>query len=160
MVKLGADVCVQDSKKEEEVDPQLRVFLKDRNIKCYWNDQHTKDMSVFDMLILESGVPPRLDFIDEAKKHGAEIIGELEIAYRVGKGNYVAITGTNGKTTTTTLVGEIYKAAGKKKTIFGNIEGQLYQKRCPQREDSWLITETSSFQLETIKISIRRFRRY
>ena len=150
MVKLGADVCVQDSKKEEEVDPQLRVFLKDRNIKCYWNDQ-PKDMSVFDMLILSPGVPPRLDFIDEAKKHGAEIIGELEIAYRVGKGNYVAITGTNGKTTTTTLVGEIYKAAGKKTYVVGNIGVAVISKALSTEEDSWLITETSSFQLETIK---------
>ena len=150
MVKLGADVCVQDSKKEEEVDPQLRVFLKDRNIKCYWNDQ-PKDMSVFDMLILSPGVPPRLDFIDEAKKHGAEIIGELEIAYRVGKGNYVAITGTNGKTTTTTLVGEIYKAAGKKTYVVGNIGVAVISKALSAEEDSWLITETSSFQLETIK---------
>ncbi len=150
MVKLGADVCVQDSKKEEEVDPQLRVFLKDRNIKCYWNDQ-PKDMSVFDMLILSPGVPPRLDFIDEAKKHGAEIIGELEIAYRVGKGNYVAITGTNGKTTTTTLVGEIYKAAGKKTYVVGNIGVAVISKALSTEEDSWLITETSSFQLETIE---------
>ena len=71
-------------------------------------------MSIFDMLILSPGVSPELDFIREARDKGAEIIGELEIAYRIGHGNYIAITGTNGKTTTTTLVGEILKRLRKR----------------------------------------------
>ncbi|MEI3501615.1 MAG: hypothetical protein V8Q39_09100 [Anaerovoracaceae bacterium] len=54
------------------------------------------------------------DFVREAERAGAEITGELELAYRFGKGKYIAITGTNGKTTTTTLVGEIFKNAGKR----------------------------------------------
>ncbi len=66
-------------------------------------------MAAFDLLIVSPGVSPELPFITEAKEKGAEIIGELEIAYRIGSGNYIAITGTNGKTTTTTLVGEIFK---------------------------------------------------
>lgn len=68
----------------------------------------------FDMIILSPGVPPELPFIEEGKKKGAEIVGELELAYRLGHGKYAAITGTNGKTTTTTLTGEIFKAAKRK----------------------------------------------
>jgi len=150
MVKLGANVFVQDSKSEDEVDPQLLTFLNDRSVKCYLGCR-PEDMSVFDMLILSPGVSPDLKFIKEVQNSGAEIIGELEIAYRVGKGNYVAITGTNGKTTTTTLVGEIYKAAGKKTYVVGNIGVAVISKALSAEDDSWLITETSSFQLETIK---------
>ena len=150
MVKLGAAVSVQDNKKEEDIDPQLLTFLKDKSVTCYLGCQ-PEDMSAFDMMILSPGVSPELDFIREARESGVEITGELEIAYRVGHGKYVAITGTNGKTTTTTLVGEIYKAAEKKTYVVGNIGVAVISKSLSAEEDSWLITETSSFQLETIK---------
>lgn len=150
MVKLGAVVSVQDSKEESDIDVQLRAFLEDKNVRCYFG-KTPDDMTAFDILILSPGVSPELEFIKEAKAAGAEIIGELEIAYRVGKGKYVAITGTNGKTTTTTLVGEIYKAAGKTTYVVGNIGVAVISKAISAEEDSWLITETSSFQLETIK---------
>ncbi len=150
MVKLGAAVSVQDSKSEDSIDPQLLTFLRDKSVTCYLGCE-PEDMSAFDMLILSPGVSPELDFIKEAQDAGAEIIGEIEIAYRIGNGNYVAITGTNGKTTTTTLVGEIYKAAGKKTYVVGNIGVAVISKALSAEEDSWLITETSSFQLETIK---------
>lgn len=150
MVKLGADVSVQDNKFEDSIDPQLLTFLREKSVKCYLGCQ-PDDMSIFDMLILSPGVSPELSFIKEAQAAGAEITGELEIAYRVGHGNYVAITGTNGKTTTTTLVGEIYKAAGKKTYVVGNIGVAVISKALSAEDDSWLVTETSSFQLETIR---------
>lgn len=149
MVKLGAHVSVADSKKEDDIDPQLITFLKDKSVNCFFGIL-PQNMSEFDIIILSPGVSPELDFIKEARAAGAEIIGELEIAYRVGRGNYVAITGTNGKTTTTTLVGEIYKNAGKKTYVVGNIGVAVISKALSADEDSWLITETSSFQLETI----------
>ncbi len=150
MVKLGAEVSVQDSKTEDKMDQQLMAFLKENSVKCYLACV-PEDMSAFDMLILSPGVPPTLPFIEEAEAAGAEIIGELEIAYRVGNGNYVAITGTNGKTTTTTLVGEIYKASGRRTYVVGNIGVAVISKALTAEEDSWLVTEASSFQLETIK---------
>lgn len=150
MVKLGADVSVQDSKTEEKIAPELLTFLRDRNVTCYLGTV-PEDMTAFDMLIVSPGVPTELGFIQEAKQAGVEIIGELEIAYRVGKGNYVAITGTNGKTTTTTLVGEIYKASGRKTYVVGNIGVAVISKALSAEDDSWLVTETSSFQLETVK---------
>jgi UDP-N-acetylmuramoylalanine--D-glutamate ligase len=150
MVKLGAHVSVQDNKTEDEIDPQLLTFLRDKDIKCYLGCQ-PDDMTQFDMLILSPGVSPKLDFIQDAKASGAEIIGELEIAYRVGHGKYVAITGTNGKTTTTTLVGEIYKESGRKTYVVGNIGVAVISKALAAEDDSWLVTETSSFQLETVK---------
>ena len=79
------------------------------------------------------------------------IIGELELAYRLGDGTYIAITGTNGKTTTTTLVGEIFKAAKKKTHVVGNIGVAVISESKGSKPDDFMITETSSFQLETIK---------
>ncbi|MGN0658495.1 MAG: UDP-N-acetylmuramoyl-L-alanine--D-glutamate ligase [Emergencia sp.] len=150
MVRLGCRVSIQDAKREDSIDPQLTAFLKGKGVHCYFA-QIPPDMGRFDMLILSPGVSPELPFITEAQEKGAEIIGELEIAYRIGSGSYVAITGTNGKTTTTTLVGEIFKAAKRKTYVVGNIGVAVISASMDAEEDAWLVTETSSFQLETTR---------
>lgn len=150
MLRLEAQVSVQDAKREDSVDPQLVAFLKGKGVTCFF-DQIPFDMGEFDMLILSPGVSPELPFIREAKEKGVEIVGELEIAFRIGRGNYVAITGTNGKTTTTTLVGEIFKAAKRKTYVVGNIGVAVISASLDAEEDAWLVTETSSFQLETTR---------
>lgn len=150
MTALGADVTVQDSKGESEMDAQLISFLKGKNVKCCFGCEPS-DMGVFDMIILSPGVPPELPFIEEGKKKGAEIVGELELAFRLGHGKYAAITGTNGKTTTTTLTGEIFKAAKRKTYVVGNIGVAVISAAISAEDDAWLVTETSSFQLETTK---------
>ena len=149
MVKLDADVYVQDSKKADAVDSNLLNYLQDNDVTCYFGET-PDDMAQFDMLVLSPGVPPELEFIQKAKNSGAEVIGELEVAYRFGKGQYVALTGTNGKTTTTTLVGEIFEKAGKETHVVGNIGVAVVSKSLDVDDDAWLVTETSSFQLETI----------
>ena len=70
MVNLEANVSVQDSKDEKDIDPQLTAFLKGKNVTCYFGKQ-PEDMTQFDMLILSPGVPPFLPFIEEARKNGA-----------------------------------------------------------------------------------------
>ncbi len=150
MVKLGAKVSVQDSKPEEKIDANLISYFKNQNVGMYFNEI-PKDLGQFNMMILSPGVSPELPFIKEAESKGCEIIGELEIAYRVGHGKYVSITGTNGKTTTTTLVGEIFKAAKRKTYVVGNIGVAVIASALEADDDSWLVTETSSFQLETTK---------
>ncbi|MBK5262481.1 MAG: UDP-N-acetylmuramoyl-L-alanine--D-glutamate ligase, partial [Peptostreptococcaceae bacterium] len=150
LIKLEAKVYVQDSKPKEDVNPQLIAFLEGKIEEMYFAEVPDKN-EVFDIIVLSPGVSPKTEFVEQAKKNGAEIIGELEIAYRVGKGNYVAITGTNGKTTTTTLVGQIFRNAGRKTFVVGNIGVAVISKALMAEADSWLITETSSFQLETIK---------
>ena len=150
MLRLSAEVSIQDSKKEENIDGQLLAFLRGKGVTCYF-DRVPADMGQFDMLILSPGVSPELAFIREAKEAGVEIIGELEIAYRIGHGRYAAITGTNGKTTTTTLVGEIFKAAKRKTYVVGNIGVAVISASMDAEEDAWLVTETSSFQLETTR---------
>nr|WP_315022624.1 UDP-N-acetylmuramoyl-L-alanine--D-glutamate ligase [uncultured Aminipila sp.] len=150
MLRLGAKVFVQDSKSVSDIEPQLANFLTSRNVKCYFAEKPSC-LDEIDMMILSPGVPLELDFVQEAIAKGVEVVGELEIAFRVGNGNYVAITGTNGKTTTTTLVGEIFKNAKRKTYVVGNIGVAVISMAVSAELDSWLITETSSFQLETTK---------
>ena len=150
VLDLGAKVTVQDVRDEREFDPSFLNYLKGRGVRCFFNST-PDDMSVYDMIILSPGASPELDFVQEGQKHGAEIIGELELAFRSGKGNFIAITGTNGKTTTTTLVGEIFKAAGRKTFVVGNIGTAAISDASKSTENDWLITEASSFQLETTK---------
>ena len=136
MLKLGAKVTIQDSKERENTDAQLLTFLEGKNVKCYFYEipEHVAD---FDMIILSPGVDPELEFIREAEADGAEIVGELEIAYRVARGNFVAITGTNGKTTTTTLVGEIFRNSKRKTHVVGNIGVAVISKALEAEEDDW-----------------------
>lgn len=149
MVKLDADVYVQDSKTADAVDAELLAYMQENDVTGYFGET-PEDMAQFDMLILSPGVPPELPFIQKAEKAGAEVIGELEVAYRFGKGRYVALTGTNGKTTTTTLVGEIFEKSGRETHVVGNIGVAVVSKSLDVDDDAWLVTEASSFQLETI----------
>ncbi len=150
MLKLGAEVSVQDSKDADHIDGQLLNFLEGKGVECYFHEI-PEHVEAFDMLILSPGVDPELEFIQKAQEAGAEIVGELEIAYRISRAPFIAITGTNGKTTTTTLVGEIFKAAKRKTEVVGNIGVAVISKALAADEDDWLVTETSSFQLQTTK---------
>lgn len=145
----GAVVEVQDSQTADKLDTQFLQYMQNEEIKSYLGTK-PEDMTAYDMLVLSPGVPPALDYIEEARRAGAEIIGELELAYRVGEGRFIAITGTNGKTTTTTLVGEIFKAAGRETAVVGNIGNPVVAEADGSTEEDWLVTEVSSFQLETV----------
>ena len=146
--EAGAAVTIQDSKTPDKLDTQFLSYMENENIMAYF-DSVPEDMTAYDMLVLSPGVPPALGFIQEAKAAGAELIGELELAYRLGEGKFAAITGTNGKTTTTTLVGEIFKASGRNTAVVGNIGNPVVTQAMDSTEKDWLVTEVSSFQLET-----------
>lgn len=104
-----------------------------------------------DYVVLSPGVPTDLPDIDRLRDAGAKVIGEVELAYHFGKGKIVAITGTNGKTTTTALTGEIMKTYYDSVFVVGNI-GVPYTQMAPSmREDSVTVAEVSSFQLETVQ---------
>ncbi|NLY87607.1 MAG: UDP-N-acetylmuramoyl-L-alanine--D-glutamate ligase [Clostridiales bacterium] len=148
--ELGANVVVQDSATKEKIDDKFLKYLENNNIQGFYGTV-PDELTSYDIIVLSPGVPTDLDFICEAKKAGVEVIGELELAYRLCNGRFIAITGTNGKTTTTTLVGEIFKASGRKTSVVGNIGNPVVSKAVNAGEDEWMIVEASSFQLETIK---------
>ncbi|HKR20973.1 MAG TPA: UDP-N-acetylmuramoyl-L-alanine--D-glutamate ligase, partial [Pyrinomonadaceae bacterium] len=104
-----------------------------------------------DLVVVSPGVPATIIPIRYAERAGAEVIGEVELAYRYLKGRIVAITGSNGKTTTTSLIGELLRDAGLTVQVGGNIGKALISMVETSRDDGWTVAELSSFQLETIK---------
>src|SRR5256886_9637727 len=103
-----------------------------------------------DLVVVSPGVPTKSILIRYADRRGAEVIGEIELASRFLQGRIVAITGTNGKTTTTSLIGEMLKDAGLNVQVGGNIGTALISMIDSSRDDGWSVVELSSFQLETI----------
>lgn len=103
-----------------------------------------------DIVVMSPGIPLELDFVANFRSRGIEITGDIELAYRLGKGTYIGITGTNGKTTTTTLVGEICKNFQENTYVVGNIGTPVLDKAVMADEHTFMVTELSSFQLESI----------
>jgi UDP-N-acetylmuramoylalanine--D-glutamate ligase len=102
-----------------------------------------------DLIVVSPGVPLLTPELVQVRNLGLRIIGELELAARFLKGNVLAITGSNGKTTTTTLCGEILRAAGLKTVVAGNIGLPVIETVDQSDAGAWSVLEVSSFQLET-----------
>ncbi len=147
LIGLRADVTIQDKKRSEELDGSLIQYFKNHDVTCCFG-RDLKPDARYDTVVMSPGISPLLPFVMEAQANGAEVISELELAFRLGRGQYAAITGTNGKTTTTTLVGEIFKEAGLRTEVVGNIGVPVISKSIGAAEDTWFVTEVSSFQLE------------
>lgn len=104
-----------------------------------------------ELVVLSPGVPTDLPVILAMKAHGIQVIGEVELAYAFGKGDVLAITGTNGKTTTTSLLGEIMKCHQEEVFVVGNIGNPYTVAAGQMTEHSVAVAEMSSFQLESIE---------
>lgn len=103
-----------------------------------------------ELVILSPGVPTDTAFVEDFRKRGVKIWGEIELAYELGKGTVIAVTGTNGKTTTTSLVGAIMAAHYKDVDVVGNIGNPYTLTALDATEETVTVAEISSFQLETI----------
>ena len=146
----GAIVSIQDASTADKLDTQFLQYIQNEEMRTFLGTE-PDDVTAYEMFVMSPGVPTDLPFIQEAIKKNVEVIGEIELAYRISESNFVAITGTNGKTTTTSLVGQIFEAAGRNTSVVGNIGNPVIAEAADAKEDHWMITEVSSFQLETIK---------
>ncbi len=146
----GAEVILYDGNdklKEEDVRAKLDKDSKTEIILGEFPEELLKDLQ---LVILSPGVPTDLPIVEKMREEHIVIVGEIELAYAFGKGDVLAITGTNGKTTTTTLLGEIMKNYKEKVFVVGNI-GNPYTVIADQTdEDTVIVAEMSSFQLESI----------
>jgi len=103
----------------------------------------------YDLLLLSPGVPPELPWIAAAQEAGIPVWGELELVSHFFTRSLIAVSGTNGKTTTTTLVGELLRASGLKPLVGGNIGTPVVSLLDRQEDADFLVLEVSSFQLDT-----------
>lgn len=146
----GAKVALNDSQPIEKWGAGA-LALKSEGVGCFAGEVPGWLLDQIDLVVVSPGVPTQAIPIRYAERAGAEVIGEVELASRYLKGRIVAITGTNGKTTTTTLIGALLKEAGLPTQVGGNIGKPLISLVESSREDGWTVVELSSFQLETIK---------
>jgi UDP-N-acetylmuramoylalanine--D-glutamate ligase len=147
LASRGAIVALNDRKPIEEWSPEA-LALKSEGVSCVPGDVPSWLLDQIELIVMSPGVPT--DSLP-VQPDGAEVVGEIELASRYLKGRIVAITGTNGKTTTTTLIGELLKGAGLTVQVGGNIGTPLISLVESSRDDGWTVVEVSSFQLETVK---------
>ena len=146
----GGEVVLYDgnaSLKEEEIKAK---FDKEAKVSVVLGEIKRSDLLGVELCIISPGIPldsPFVAVVDDAK---IPILGEIELAYQCSLGRLAAITGTNGKTTTTALTGEILKAKYEETFVVGNIGDPYTSKVLEMTEDSVTVAEVSSFQLETI----------
>jgi len=154
LLRNGAEVIVNDSKEEEKLENVKNEFKDFENVEfIFGRNPKSEDIKDIDFAVVSPGVPLELDYIVEIKNLGKEVISEIELAYRVGiekKIDFIGITGTNGKTTTTSIVGEIIKSAGFETYVVGNIGNPAIQAVEEAGKGAVMVTELSSFQLESV----------
>ena len=148
--RLGAEVTLQDMKKREDIAADV-LNLENEGIVLYTGANPDDIACAQDIIVLSPGIPCDLPFILAAEEAGVSVISEVELAYTLTKCPITAITGTNGKTTTTTLTGEIMKAVYGNTAVVGNI-GIPYSDEVERlTEKDWVVAEISSFQMEKAK---------
>jgi UDP-N-acetylmuramoylalanine--D-glutamate ligase len=148
LVNQGAKVLVSDLRSETDLEQAIHT-LKGLPIDYLLAGEERRWLEGMDMVVPSPGVPPTNPLLQEATSRGIEILSEIELAYRFCRFPIVAVTGTNGKSTTTTLVEEMLKANGTKVFIGGNIGAPLIGFAGEDWE--WGVVEISSFQLEWIE---------
>ncbi|SCG83208.1 UDP-N-acetylmuramoylalanine-D-glutamate ligase [Proteiniborus sp. DW1] len=147
--KLGSKITVTDMKTEEELKEQL-LELKDIDI-CFVLGSNNVDLSEIDLIIKSPGIPLDIPIIKSALDNNIEVVTDIELAYRISKNKFIAITGTNGKTTTTALTGNMMNKAGLKNHVTGNIGVGILWEAVNADEKDIFVIEASSFQLESTK---------
>ncbi len=143
-------VALHDRKSVEDWTQEARS-LKSENVGLIDGQIPSWLLDQIDLIVISPGVPTGSVPARYVERKDGEVIGEVELAYRFLKGRIVGITGSNGKTTTTTLIGELLKNAGIEIQVGGNIGTPLVDLIETSTENSWTVCELSSFQLETIK---------
>lgn len=146
----GYNVFLSDGSEESKINPEYLNEVKKIGID-YEFGGHSPRVYDADLVVVSPGVPQNSNVVQSVLKNNIELVSEVEVASWFCKGKIISITGTNGKTTTTTLIGEIFKDAGYKTFVCGNI-GTAFSDIVEKTDDNTVVVlETSSFQLDNIK---------
>lgn len=144
----GAEVVLSDNRPAQQLADLAALQGRGVLLDC---GGHSRELfAAADLIAISPGVPLTLPVIAAALQKGVPVLGEIEIAFRELKAPLAAITGTNGKSTTTTLMGEIFQTWGRRTFVGGNLGTPLVEALDGSRWD-WLVAEVSSFQLEAIE---------
>ena len=150
LVNHGVKVYLFDENKDRDIEAIKEKTGDSELVQIELGELGEDALSSSQLMVISPGIPVDAPFTDVERNAGIPIWSEIELAYHYGKGKIAAITGTNGKTTTTALVGEIVKAHNAKTIVVGNI-GIPYTELCDTTDDdSDTVAEISSFQLETV----------
>lgn len=150
LVNHGVKVYLFDENKDRDIEAIKEKTGGSELVQIELGELGEDALSSSQLMVISPGIPVDAPFTDVVRNAGIPIWSEIELAYHYGKGKIAAITGTNGKTTTTALVGEIVKAHNAKTIVVGNI-GIPYTELCDTTDDdSDTVAEISSFQLETV----------
>ncbi len=150
LLEKNADVALFDGNKELDTEKLYEKSPVLRNVPLILGELEEAQMKAFSIAVLSPGVPTDIPMVHKMREHGIAIWGEIELAYYFGKGPVLAITGTNGKTTTTALTGEIMKNYFRDVKVVGNIGIPYTSVAAKTTEETVTVAEISSFQLETI----------
>ena len=156
LLKEGAEVVLYDGNEKLEPEKIREEILCDMpgeatgNVQVILGKLPDDIMDKISFTVMSPGVPTDLPVVERMREKDIPIWGEIELAYTYGKGDVLAITGTNGKTTTTALLGEIMKAYKEHTYVVGNIGNPYTSVALTQPEGSVTVAEMSSFQLETV----------
>lgn len=146
--KAGAKVVINDNKTAEQLGDALQP-LQGLDIEYALGCPAAECLAGLDAMIISPGIPDTAGFVVKAKEMGIYVTGELEMAYQLSSGEMVAITGTNGKTTTVSLLGEIFRNAGRTTHVVGNIGYPYSAAGFDSTDSDMFVCEVSSFQMET-----------
>ena len=150
LLEKGAEIAFYDDKKDLDVEALLKNFPPDSRIRVLLGELNEVILSEIDFMVISPGIPVDSKIANTVRDAGIPVVSEIELAYQAGAGHLAAITGTNGKTTTTSLVGEIFAAYTPNHFTVGNIGIPYTESALQMNEDSYTVAEVSSFQLETI----------
>jgi UDP-N-acetylmuramoylalanine--D-glutamate ligase len=145
----GAMVTANDVKDESQLAREVEE-LRAVGVRLALGGHPAELFTNADLIVLSPGVPANLPQLDRARNSGVEVISEPELAGRFLRGRMIGITGSNGKTTTTALTGELMRAAGAQVIVGGNIGTPLTSLIEQSSDETWTVAELSSFQLEMI----------
>ena len=149
LYKLGANVTGTDEKGEDALSDNVKKLEKGISLKL--NGHDSVNINEIDLTIISPGVPWDSPFLNKIREKGIRIMSEVEFAFQHINAPLIVITGTNGKTTTTTLTGEILKKGGKKVFVGGNIGNPLCEEVLNGGKSEIVLSEISTFQTEGIE---------
>lgn len=147
--KLGARISVSEAGTRENLDDDLLQWLSEEGVFLETGGHSPDLFTSAEVIVLSPGVPLELPAIKAARRQGIPVIGEMGLAAQFLKTPMVAVTGTNGKSTVTTLLGELFRASGKKAFVGGNLGTPLTEYLTSPQEDDVVVVEVSSFQLDS-----------